>query len=220
MDEVTLWGIHAGKTGDADSLFLHKNLIAVGWHETGDLSKIATNREAFKAQYAQTYPSSKPGAVSASAGQLYRFVCEMQQGDLVAYPSKQSKTIHIGRVTGGYQYAPSASKGYPNQRAVTWLKELPRSHFSQGALYEIGSALSLFTLKTYADEFFDALEAGPKAKPADQAQAGEELIHRKSVLSYSVGAEFDSRGCPPTQMPPWGGYFYGCRTLSGTCASI
>lgn len=66
---------------------------------------------------------------------------------------------------GSYKYAPGVSKGYPNQRSVTWLKEIPRSHFSQGALYEVGSALSLFTLKTYADEFFDALEAGAKAVP-------------------------------------------------------
>jgi hypothetical protein len=27
----TLWGIHGGKTGDADGLFLRGNVIAVGW---------------------------------------------------------------------------------------------------------------------------------------------------------------------------------------------
>ncbi len=165
MEEKILWGIHAGKTGDADSLFLHKKVIAIGWREMGDLNKIAADRDAFKAHYAHTYPDSKLGAVRTNAGQIYRFSHEMQEGDLIAYPSKQTKTIHIGRIAGGYQFAPFTSKGYPNQRTVTWLKELPRSHFSQGALYEIGSALSLFTLKTYADEFLEALEAGSKAKP-------------------------------------------------------
>ncbi|MEP6934599.1 MAG: hypothetical protein ABI988_11730 [Nitrospirota bacterium] len=29
--DATLWGIHAGKTGDADTLFLKKNCVAVGW---------------------------------------------------------------------------------------------------------------------------------------------------------------------------------------------
>ena len=28
--EITVWGIHAGRTGDADSLFLKKNVIALG----------------------------------------------------------------------------------------------------------------------------------------------------------------------------------------------
>jgi restriction system protein len=36
----TLWGIHAGRSGDADGLFLRKGAIAVGWDEMGDLSAI------------------------------------------------------------------------------------------------------------------------------------------------------------------------------------
>jgi restriction system protein len=41
---------------------------------------------------------------------------------------------------------------------------MPRTHFSQGALYEIGSALSLFQLKNYAEEF-RALAEGKTAPP-------------------------------------------------------
>jgi restriction system protein len=29
--EITVWGIHAGRTGDAYTLFLKKNVIAIGW---------------------------------------------------------------------------------------------------------------------------------------------------------------------------------------------
>jgi len=29
--ERTLWGMHAGRLGDADSLFLKKGVIAIGW---------------------------------------------------------------------------------------------------------------------------------------------------------------------------------------------
>jgi restriction system protein len=35
-----LWGIHAGKTGDAASLFLSKNCVALGWQSMGDLSNL------------------------------------------------------------------------------------------------------------------------------------------------------------------------------------
>ena len=49
--------------------------------------------------------------------------------------------------------------GYDVQtRKVKWLKHLPRTAFSQGALYEIGSAMSFFTVKNYADEFMAALD--------------------------------------------------------------
>lgn len=42
--EQTLWGIHAGRRGDADSLFLQKNVVAVGWQELGDITAIGADR--------------------------------------------------------------------------------------------------------------------------------------------------------------------------------
>lgn len=40
------------------------------------------------------------------------------------------------------------------------MKHVPRMSFSQGALYEIGSAMSFFMVKNYADEFLAALDKG------------------------------------------------------------
>jgi restriction system protein len=31
MKETTIWGIHAGKSGDAEALFLKKSRIGIGW---------------------------------------------------------------------------------------------------------------------------------------------------------------------------------------------
>jgi restriction system protein len=42
-----IWGIHAGKTGDAASLFLSKNCVALGWLSIGDLSKLASSRDGY-----------------------------------------------------------------------------------------------------------------------------------------------------------------------------
>jgi restriction system protein len=164
MAEGTIWGIHGGKTGDADSLFLKKNCVALGWTKMGDLLKIASDREAFKAAVAKTYPDAKPGAIPNNAGQLYRFVHELQVGDLIVYPSKRDRQIHIGKIEGGYRYDPSLEASYPNLRPVKWLKTLPRTHFTQGGLYEIGSAMSFFQVKTYAEEFRAAVE-GKTAPP-------------------------------------------------------
>jgi hypothetical protein len=30
MKETTVWGIHAGKTGDAEALFFKKDVVAIG----------------------------------------------------------------------------------------------------------------------------------------------------------------------------------------------
>jgi restriction system protein len=151
--EKRVWGIH---TMD-DALFLHENVIAIGWKNMGDLRKIEYSRDAFKKHYSEVYPDVKKGSIANGVGMLYRFVYEVQIGDYVVFPSKIDRRINIGTVEGEYTYVPNATE-YVQQRKVKWLKHLPRTVFSQGALYEVGSALSFFAVKNYADEYLGALE--------------------------------------------------------------
>jgi restriction system protein len=155
-------------------LFFENNVIAVGWDNVGDLSAIKAQREAFKERLSEIYPDRKPASIANSAGQLYRFVHEMKSGDLVAYPCKSDRKIHIGEITGDYVHKSNSKKfsGYPNQRSVKWLKELPRTDFSQGALYEMGSAMSLFQVKNFVSEIFDALEGNLDLKNTE----GDETV--------------------------------------------
>lgn len=83
-------------------------------------------------------------------------------------------------IEGGYEYHPEAAE-YVQQHKVKWLKHLPRTSFSQGALYEVGSAMSFFTVKNYADEYLSALDKGFK-KNAMTSRADED---------ESVGATAD-----------------------------
>lgn len=176
-DEKRVWGIH---TMD-DNLFLSKNVIAIGWKEFGDCSKLEPTREAYKSHYTNVYPDSKKGAIATSAGMLYRFACEMQIGDYVVFPSKIDRKINIGIVESDFIYVPDAAL-YKQQRKVKWLKHLPRTAFSQGALYEVGSALSFFLIKNYANEFLRALDKGfqPAAAMAEPdetvAATADEII--------------------------------------------
>jgi restriction system protein len=166
-----VWGIHAGKTGDANTLFFEKNCIAIGWPSVGDLSKIQANRDAFAKQIKTAYPTMKPGAIAINTGQIFRFIHEIKKGDIVVYPSKTDKLIHIGRIEGEYHYDPKRDANYPNQRPVKWLKPLSRTAFTQGALYETGAAMSLFLIKNYSDEFTAAIEntQPPTPPPVDEA---------------------------------------------------
>ena len=156
--DISIWGIHAGKTGDADNLFLKKGCVALGWAKMADLAALKPDRDAFKTRLVEVYPEKKPGAIPNNAGQLFRFVHEMKPGDIIVYPSKRDRQVHLGRVDGDYLYDPKTEPGYPHVRLVKWLRSVPRTQFSQGALYEIGSALSLFLVKNFADEFRAALE--------------------------------------------------------------
>ena len=160
-EEKRIWGIH---TQD-DNLFLKGNVIAIGWHEMGDLSQIDANRDAFKDKYVQAYPDAKKGSIATAAGMLYRFCYEVQIGDYIVFPSKSNREVNIGTVEGNYVFDPSQME-YVQTRKVKWLKHLPRMSFSQGALYEIGSAMSFFMVKNYADEFMAALDKGFKKSSA------------------------------------------------------
>lgn len=166
MTESMMWGIHAGRDGEGDSLFLKKNVVALNWREIGDLAKIPQDREKFKEAIAAARPERNPRAIAIDAGQLMRFAYEMKPDDIVIYPSKRDRNVHIGRIEGVYRF--HSGEDFPHRRDVKWLKVIPRTNFTQGALYEIGSAISLFQVKNYADEFRAALDDKTDAKPIKQ----------------------------------------------------
>lgn len=165
-----MWGIHLEWHSGADQA--PPADIAIGWDALGDLSTLPPSRDAFKARYVQAYPGEKPGAVPVKAGILYRFAREMQAGDIVVYPSKADRTIHVGRITGPYEYRQASGGEYPHRRSVAWLAAVPRAQISQPALYEIGSAITLFQISNNADEFLAAAAGQPsEAAEVDEGSA-------------------------------------------------
>ena len=167
-ESATVWGIHCAI--DKESIFLDNNVIAIGWREMGDLSKIAPNREAYKKAFSAVFPNASKNSAATQVGQLYRFVCEAKIGDYVVFPSKLDRSINIGQIEGEYFYDPSESR-FVQQRKMKWLKTaIPRMAFSQGALYAIGSAMTFFKISDYDNEFLSAL-SGKVNKFADDDPA-------------------------------------------------
>lgn len=121
--------------------------------------------------YRRAFPERSEGNVVTGASQLYRFVHEMQSGDLVAYPSKLDRHVHLGRVEGDYRFVPDASNGFCHQRRVKWLERVPRTVFSQGALYELGSALTLFQVRNYLYEHLAVLQGQAVTPSVEQDES-------------------------------------------------
>jgi restriction system protein len=149
-----IWGIHAGAHGQADALF-ESGVVAIGWNDTGSLAGLPNSREPFKELVQRLYPDDKPGSWPVTGGMLYRFVHELNPGDVVVNRSKVHKRFRIGRITGGYVYKPDDV--HAHQRAVTWLATVEPVQLTQGALYEVNSALSLFSIRNYAEEWLALL---------------------------------------------------------------
>src|SRR5690606_17409411 len=166
--QVPLWGIRAGRGDEAYEMFTKDAVVRLAWPGTPDLAALPSDREAFKQVYRQVFPERSDGNVVTGASQLYRFVHEMQVGDLVAYPSKRDRHVHLGRVESDYRFAPAAPYRFCHQRQVQWLKRVPRTSYSQGALFELGSALTLFQVRNYLDEHLAALQGQVVAPAAEQ----------------------------------------------------
>lgn len=167
-----MWGLHMAEI-DAEEP-IKNSFVGIGWEDMGDLSALPKNRDAFKARLAELYPNEKPGAIPVKAGVLYRFACEMAVGDLIVYPSKPDRMVHLGVIEGDYVFYPAFMDQYPHRRKVKWVRKLPRADFSQSALHEIGSAITLFQISTHADEFRAALEGhATGAEDVDEDTADE-----------------------------------------------
>jgi restriction system protein len=173
-----LWGIHMPVEVGSDPI--EQSFVGIGWSVLGDLSSIAPNREAFKSHYRVSYPGEPESRVPISAGVPYRFACEMRDGDGVIYPSKSDRTVNLGIVQGPVQHVPNARiEQTANRRRVRWVAHVPREDFSQAALYEIGSAVTLFQVSNYADEFLAAFAGKTLTPPiadVDNAEAVSEQI--------------------------------------------
>jgi restriction system protein len=142
---------------------------------------------------------TKGGYFPIAAGQLFRFAHEAKTGDVIVYPSKQDRHVHIGEIVGPFKYDPDTSPAYPQQRSVKWLRSIPRTQFSQGALYEIGSALTFFQVRQFADEFLAALTGksipeGPKEDETVSYVADEIEQTTRDYILKTLATELKGHG--------------------------
>lgn len=164
MADGTLWALH--HSGGLP--LIEMNSVRIGWVDAGDLTDIPDDRERFKAHLREHYADNSEGWIANAAGQLLRFRHTMQVGEQIVYPQKSDRTVNLGRIRGDYAYDPETSSRYPHVRSVEWLKTgISRDVFTQGALYELGSAMSVFTVKTHNQEIFaKGGLAGPAGREA------------------------------------------------------
>jgi restriction system protein len=146
------WMVRAGNDNELADIVQEENCVAIGWTEMGDLSNLKT-REAFKQRYREAYPEASEGRLNVNAGQIYRFVREIQEGDYVLTYIKASREILIG-VAGPYQYREDAYlEHYAHVRSVEWQVTVSRDDFGVRARNSMGSSLTVFNLDDYLDQY-------------------------------------------------------------------
>lgn len=178
---MNIWGIH---NDTLTSELVDDSFISVGWDEVGDLGQIPRGRDGIKQVLADQEPNAKQRSIANQAGVLFRFRDEMRVGDTVIAPYKPDSTINIGVITGTYEYVADAPT-HRHRHTVEWKKiGIPRTVFSQSALYEIGSAITVFRVRNHGKEFLAALESDDASIDA-VAIAVDQVAERESDDSVS-----------------------------------
>lgn len=181
IDTNSYWAIRAGDLPERDELF-RSGTVAIGWDDLGDLSFLSPARSAFRAAVTDRWPDWSPGHAQNSASQLYRFVHEMSEGDPIVYPCKATREIYFGKIVGPYHYLRSGHDGeLSNRRKVVWDRKVSRDLLTQGAKYELGSALTLFQFKNYTDDFRAVINRSPAERSA-QAAADDSLTQHDETV--------------------------------------
>jgi restriction system protein len=178
---MSLWLVRAGGRGEQEQGALEHNIVTIGWNELPDLSSVK-NKEELKEMHVLAYPEVKGHSLSGKAGQVWRFVKEIQKGDLVSIPLHFQSAIAIGEITGDYEYK-ELTPIIKHIRKVEWKKIIPRSEFDQDILFSLGAGGTVRKIgKNNAENRIRAMLKGTKPAPKQDEEEAEESI---DIAQYS-----------------------------------
>ena len=173
VPKLNAWMVRAGNENELPGRLEELKIVAIGWTAMGDLSGLQTRAE-FKERYRDVYPDHSKHRRAVNAGQLYRFVREVEEGDYVLTYIKASRELLIGRISGSYAYRPGMlDEGYDHTRPVTWEDRISRDAFSTAARNSMGSSLTVFSLSEYIEEIKRLLRGEPAPVITEEDEADE-----------------------------------------------
>lgn len=161
------WVVRAGNGNELIEPFKHRSIVAIGWEDLGDLSD-TDSREDIKRLYRDTHPEYSENRVNNHAGQLFRFVHRIHDGDMVLTYDNSVREYHVGYIDGSYEWRPNDGIGqYPHVRSVDWLDEpIDRDAFTTPLKNALGSPLTVFSIDEYRSEI-DATVSGDRTEAID-----------------------------------------------------
>lgn len=175
--------VRAGDYNELFDIFYDESLVAIGWEDMGDASKLSTRKEV-KKRYKETHSEQKKSRIATNAGQLYRFAHEIQKGDIVLTYNKSTRQYLIGEITSDYKPNPNpdfTERGhYQHIREVDWKDKVSRDEFSVSAKNSFGSALTVFQLNEHIEEIEKVLKGEPKTDEEEDSQPLLEEVEAKA----------------------------------------
>ena len=139
------WMVRAERNGRLFDAFKEQSAVAIGWNGVGDLSNVKT-RKGVADLVAVALPDAKPQSAAMAAGQLHRFVNEIDIGDMVVTYDPSRRVYLLGEIAGPYRYDASVDPDDAQFRPVRWHGEVGRDLLSIESRNSLGSISTLFRI--------------------------------------------------------------------------
>ena len=154
--------------------FLEHGIVAMGAELLGKLPANVNKADLLRLQ-AQRYPEDKEARRATFVSQLYRFLTEVREGDLVVSYAREQRAYLWGEVASGYEWIPGVAEGAPHVRRVRWTGSVPRDALSPSTRYTLGAIQTFFRLSEEAATDMHAqlqpIGAKPNGLPPPEASA-------------------------------------------------
>lgn len=112
---------------------------------------------------------------------------EPKIGDGVVTFDADSRTYHLGEISGDYQFDKQLFPDFPNRRTVKWIKAISRDELSVPTKNSLGSTLTLFKLPEVASKELWSLQTWPAQAevliPVEKVGFEEEKLAIKQAFS-------------------------------------
>ena len=144
----TIWMVRAGQGASFIDLFLDNEIVAIGWTALGQLPD-RISRQELSDRAASTWPNYKKGKVAIVAGQIFRFLSEINIGDGVMTYDPGRRIYHLGAILSEPAFDDSRDD-LPRYRKVCWDSEISRDDISIPTRNTLGAISTLFKLSENA----------------------------------------------------------------------
>lgn len=122
-EDARAWIVRAGRRGENEDLARDEHIVLIGWSELGEIGP-DTSRERLK-ELVRATGEDRDASVNAQAGSIYRFIHEMQEGDLAVLPlQREPGRASVGIIESPFIYRPDGvfkDRDAHYQRKVNWL---------------------------------------------------------------------------------------------------
>lgn len=174
-DGARAWIVRAGQQGENEDLARDESIVLIGWSVLGEIGP-GTTRAQLKGLIQRSTGEERSASLNAQASSIYRFINEMQDGDLVILPLQQDRgKASVGVIDGPFLYRPDGifeNRDAHYQRPVTWLSwALPYELFDPDLRSAFGAqgTVSEIQREKTVERILETTKVAASGAPAEQS---------------------------------------------------